>query len=102
MALAHISLGYAKEQVAAEYCSGDWLMDESVIKQVGPLPAIAPEAIGRYPAWYYRIDLQPGFHGCEDASAALLYHAIQQKLPEWIHLERAITTRHDGKAALLD
>lgn len=100
-ALAHISMGYAKEQVGAEFCDGDWLMDKPVSERIGPIPAIAPEAIGKYPAWYYRVSLQPGFDGCRNASAAVLYPAIQGKLPGWMYLEPATVTS-PGTAALFD
>jgi len=90
MALTHISMGYAKEQAARSCCGEDWLVDESVTEQTGPIATIAPEAIGRYPAWFYRISLQPGLHGCEQTSAPQLYQSIQDNLPEWITLETAV------------
>lgn len=95
MALTHISMGYAKEQAARSFCGNAWLVDESIKEQTGPVATIAPEAIGRYPAWYYRISLQPGLHGCEQTSTSQLYQAIQDNLPEWIRLETAVTTTHD-------
>jgi len=100
VALTHISMGYAKQQAARSFCGHDWLVDESVTEQTGPMATIAPEAIGRYPAWYYRISLQPGLHGCEQASTPQLYRAIQDNLPEWIRLEMAVTTSHDTATLL--
>jgi hypothetical protein len=90
MALTHISMGYAKEQAARSVCGEDWLVDESVTAQTGPMATIAPEALGRYPAWFYRISLQPGLQGCEHTGTAQLYRAIRDNLPEWIRLEMAI------------
>jgi hypothetical protein len=71
------------------------LMDEAVTQTTGPMASVAPEDIGRYPAWFYRISLQPGLHGCEQASTQQLYRAIQDNLPEWIMLETAVTASHD-------
>ncbi len=95
IALTHISMGYAKEQAARRFCGNDWLVDEPVTEQAGPMATMAPDAIGSYPAWYYRISLQPGLHGCEQRSTAQLYRAIQDNLPEWIRLETAVTTSPD-------
>jgi len=91
IALTHISMGYAKEQASRKFCGGDWLMDESVTDRVGPIAVTAPDDMGRYPAWYYRISLPPGLHGCEQVSMPQLYRAIQDNLPEWIRLDMAMT-----------
>lgn len=95
MALAHISMGYAKEQTARNLCGDDLLMDEAVTERTGPMATIAPEDIGTYPAWFYRVSLQPGLHGCEQTSTPQLYRAIQDNLPAWIRLETAVTASHD-------
>jgi hypothetical protein len=101
MALAHISMGYAKEQTARSFCGDDdMLMDEAVTERTGPMATIAPEDIGRYPAWFYRVSLQPGLHGCEQASTPQLYRAIQDNLPAWIRLETAVTASHDTATLL--
>ena len=94
-ALAYISIGYAKEQTARSFCDNGLLMDEAITERTGPMATVAPEEIGSYPAWFYRISLQPGLHGCEQASTAQLYRAIQDNLPEWIRLETAVTATHD-------
>jgi hypothetical protein len=94
MALAHISMGYAKEQTARRFCGDGLLLDEAVTERAGPMATVAPEDIGRYPAWFYRISLQPGLHGCEQASTQQLYRAIQDNLPEWITLDTAVTASH--------
>jgi len=95
MALTHISMGYAREQAARKFCGDDWLMDESVTERIGPIAVTAPETIGSYPAWYYRVSLQPGLMGCEQVSTNQLYRAIQENLPGWIRLEMAVTPSHD-------
>jgi hypothetical protein len=95
MALAHISMGYAKEQAARSLCGDDLLMDETIAERTGPLETMAPGDIGSYPAWYYRVSLQPGLHGCEQTSTPQLYRAIQDNLPGWIRLEPAVTASHD-------
>jgi hypothetical protein len=94
MALVHISMGYAKEQTARSFCGNGMLMDEAVTQTTGPMASVAPDDIGRYPAWFYRISLQPGLHGCEQASTQQLYRAIQDNLPEWITLDTAVTASH--------
>jgi len=95
MAQAHISMGYAREQAARKFCGGDWLMDEAATERIGPIAATAPLTIGGYPAWYYRVSLQPGLLGCEQVSTHLLYRAIQENLPEWISLDMAATASRD-------
>jgi hypothetical protein len=101
MALAHISMGYAKEQTARSFCGDGLLLDNAVIQRTGPVATVAPEDIGRYPAWFYRISLQHGLHGCEQVSTPQLYRAIQDNLPEWITLETAVTAS-DDTATLLE
>jgi hypothetical protein len=100
MALAHISMGYAKEQTARRFCGDGLLLDEAVTERAGPMATVAPEDIGKYPAWFYRISLRPGLHGCEQASTPQLYRAIQDNLPEWIRLETAVTASHDTATLL--
>lgn len=100
IALAHISMGYAKEQAARSFCGDGLLMDEAVMERTGPMATLAPGDIGKYPAWFYRISLQPGLHGCEQASTPQLYRAIQDNLPEWIRLEPAVTAAHDTATLL--
>jgi len=95
MALAHISMGYAREQAARKFCGGDWLLHEAVRERIGPIAVTAPQTIGSFPAWYYRVSLQPGLSGCEQVSTHKLYRAIQENLPEWIRLEMAVTPTTD-------
>ena len=101
MAQTHISMGYAKEQVARKLCGNSMLLDESVAEHVGPLAMIAPESVGGYPAWYYRVSLLPGLHGCGRISSPRLYLAIKDNLPSWIRLEMAATAT-PGTAKLFE
>ena len=101
MAQTHISMGYAKEQAARKFCGNGWLMDESVKERVGPLAITAPASIGSYPAWYYRVSLQPGLHGCERISPPQLYREIIENLPAWIRLEMAASAT-PGTAKLIE
>jgi len=99
MAITHISMGYAKEQASRKLCGDNWLMHESITERAGPVAVIAPETMGGYPAWYYRVSLQPGLLGCERISSPRLYRAIQDNLPEWIRLEPAVNISN-GTATL--
>lgn len=100
VAQTHISMGYAKEQAAKRWCGNDWLTDEPVTERIGPVAVMAPETLGRYPAWYYRVGLQPGLQGCEQVSRQRLYRTIQESLPEWMRLELAVATPPDTAARL--
>ena len=88
-AVTHISLGNAREQAGEDLCDGAWVLNGSVTTHVGPLPAIAPDDIGGYPAWYYRISRQPGLHGCSNSDAGQVYQAMRDRLPDWINIKPA-------------
>ena len=92
MAQAHISMGYAKEQAERQLCGDDRLMDETVTERIGPLATIAPEKLGGYPAWYYRISQKPGLIGCGRVGPQRIYQAIKESLPVWIRLETAASS----------
>ena len=64
-ALAHISLGNAREQAVTEVCDGTHTITGKVNSSVGPFQTRAPVSAGGYPAWYYRISQQPELHGCQ-------------------------------------
>jgi len=90
-AMTHISLVNAREQTAKQLCGSDWVMNGEIIDIIGPLPTTAPEEAGGYPAWYYRISLRPGLHGCRCSDSQKLYHTLQEHLPEWIDVRAATT-----------
>ena len=91
-AIAHISLMNAREQTASQLCAGQWMMQGKVTGNVGPLPATAPEAIGGYPAWYYRVSHLPGLTGCHEKDSQAVYQAMQANLPDWIAIKAAART----------
>lgn len=91
-AVTHISLVNAREQTARQLCSGNWITNSEATKNIGPLPATAPEAAGGYPAWYYRISQRPGLRGCPGTNSQRLYHHLQANLPEWVGIEMARPT----------
>lgn len=91
-ALAHISLVNAREQTASQLCAGQWMIQGKVAGNIGPLPATAPEEVGGYPAWYYRISHLPGLQGCHDTDSQALYRAMQANLPDWIDIKAAAGT----------
>lgn len=88
-ALAHISLGKAREQAIAEVCNGTDIRTGKVNSCVGPFQTRAPAAAGGYPAWYYRISQQPESHGCRGANSHRFYQVLQANLPVWIHIKPA-------------
>lgn len=91
-AMTHISLVNARQQTAKQLCNGSWVMNGEASDNVGPFPTAAPETAGGYPAWYYRISHRPGLHGCRSMNSQILYHALQENLPEWMDIEAARTT----------
>jgi hypothetical protein len=90
-ALTHISLANAREQTAKQLCAGNRFVKGEVTEVFGPLPASAPANAGGYSAWYYRISMRPGIHGCHSMKSQKLYHTLQEHLPEWIDIEAAST-----------
>jgi hypothetical protein len=88
-ALAHISLGKAREQAIAEVCNGTDTRIGKVNSSVGPFQTRAPASAGGYPAWYYRISQQPESHGCQGANSHRFYQVLQANLPVWIHIKSA-------------
>ena len=98
-ALTHISLGRAREQAGRDLCGGTRVMNREVSRHVGPFPARAPDSVGGYDAWYYRISHRPGLHGCPKKSTAELYQALEAGLPDWISLETALSGDMKKRAA---
>ena len=88
-ALAHISLGNAREQAVAEVCDGTHTITGKVNSSVGPFQTRAPASAGGYPAWYYRISQQPELHGCQGANSHRFYQVLQANLPVWINIQPA-------------
>ena len=99
-AVAHISLGNAREQAGKKLCAGSMLRNGQVTALVGPLPATAPAGAGGYPAWYYRISQTPGLHGCPSIGNTRLYQSLQQNLPDWISIRTAGTPAAEVHAML--
>lgn len=95
-ALTHIALGNARERTGEELCGGNWLFNRKVTGRVEPIPAWSPASSGSYPAWYYRISHQPGFHGCASRPATQLYRKMQANLPAWIAITPATQESSDG------
>jgi len=93
-ALTHIAVGNARERTGKEMCGGTWLLNGKVTGRVEPTPVWSPSSTGGYPAWYYRISHQPGFHGCTNQPSTQLYRQMQANLPAWI----AITPATQGNS----
>jgi hypothetical protein len=85
-ALAQVEWGNAKEQAGARLCNGAWLINGEVIARSGPYQATAPERLGGYPAWYYRVSHTPGIKGCPGITTRKLYSEIKAGLPGWISI----------------
>jgi len=94
--LTHISLGRARALAGIELCAGASLVSGDITSVQGPVPALNPQRPDAGPAWYYRISLQPGLHGCESQSQTSLYRALQGNLPDWITLETASSAAFTG------
>ena len=88
-ALAHITLGNAREQTATALCDGEPVTDGNITGSVGPLRVLAPLVAGGYPAWYYRISQQPGLHGCAGNNKHAFYRTLRTKLPVWMNIMTA-------------
>ena len=88
-ALVHVELANAKEHVGSRLCDGAWLVDGEVTARYGPVPATAPQDLGGYAAWYYRISQRPGLGGCDGSPAIDLYRELRSSLPRWILLQSA-------------
>ena len=98
-ALTHISLGRARERAGNDLCDGIRVMNKQVSHHVGPFPARAPDSVGGYDAWYYRISHRPGLLGCPNKSTAELYQALEADLPDWISLETATSGNREKRIA---
>jgi hypothetical protein len=88
-AMTHISLGNAREQAAEELCGEHRVLKQPITDSVGPVQALAPAAVGGYPAWYYRISQAPGPDGCTDTDSQRFREAVGSKLPAWINIHTA-------------
>jgi hypothetical protein len=95
-ALVHVELANAKEHVGGELCDGAWLLDGEVTARYGPVPATAPQDLGGYAAWYYRISQRPGIMGCSGSPAVELYRELRTNLPHWILLQTAAVPQPQG------
>jgi hypothetical protein len=92
-ALVHVELANAKELVGSKLCDGAWPVDGEVTARYGPVPATAPQDLGGYAAWYYRISQRPGLKGCGGSSASELYRKLRASLPQWILLQTAASSQ---------
>jgi hypothetical protein len=88
-ALAHVTLGNAREQTAAEVCDGSRIINGKASATVGPFRVMAPSSAGGYLAWYYRISERPGLHGCTGTDSRVFYRILQTNLPVWMHIKTA-------------
>lgn len=85
-ALAQVEWGNAKEQAGARLCDGAWLVNGAVTARSGPYRATAPERLGGYAAWYYRVSHKPGIKGCPGITTPEIYSEIRSGLPRWISI----------------
>ena len=85
-ALAQVEWGNAKEQAGASLCNGAWLVNGEVTARSGPYQATAPDRLGGYAAWYYRVSHIPGIKGCPGTTTRELYSEIRSGLPRWISI----------------
>ncbi|MDH3899983.1 MAG: hypothetical protein OEU51_02910 [Gammaproteobacteria bacterium] len=102
-ALVQVEWGNAKEQASTDLCNGAWLINGEVTGRAGPYPATAPERLGGYAAWYYRVSYKPGFKGCAGIESQVIYTMIRSSLPDWIIIRAAEPVRGmQSSASLLD
>ena len=94
-----VEWGNAKEQASAELCNGAWLINGEVTGRAGPVPATAPERLGGYAAWYYRVSHKPGFKGCAGIESQAIYNRIRSSLPDWIII-RAASPYHSTQSSV--
>jgi hypothetical protein len=85
-ALAQVEWGNAKEQAGARLCDGAWLVNGEVTARSGPYHATAPDRLGGYAAWYYRVSHKPGIKGCAGMTTREIYSEIRSGLPRWISI----------------
>lgn len=85
-ALAQVEWGNAKEQAGARLCGGAWLVNGEVTTRSGPYRATAPDRLGGYAAWYYRVSHKPGIKGCPGITPGVIYSEIRSGLPRWISI----------------
>jgi hypothetical protein len=88
-ALAQVEWGSAKEEAGAKLCDGVWLVNGEVTGRSGPYPATAPDRLGGYAAWYYRVSHKPGIKGCAGITTRQIYSEIRSSLPRWIIIRTA-------------
>ena len=96
-ALVHIELGAVMDEIGTTLCGGGWPINGPPVESLGPYPAMAPPALGGYPAWYYHLSQEPGFAGCAAVPAATLYRELDDRLPPWISVKAAAP--HIGAAS---
>lgn len=90
-AMAHISLGRARDRTVEELCAeGERLIPGEIADVTGPYPAADPDMPDGGPVWYYRISQQPGLGGCPEVQETRLFETMQSNLPAWIRIERAV------------
>lgn len=91
-ALAQVEWGNAKEQAGARLCNGAWLVNGEVTARSGPYRATAPDRLGGYAAWYYRVSHIPGIKGCPGITTRKIYSEIKSGLPRWISIRTSEST----------
>ncbi|WP_096367159.1 hypothetical protein [Thiohalobacter thiocyanaticus] len=95
-----VALGEAKRRTEAALCSGEWVFSGEVDEAGMPAMATAPDSLGRYAAWHYRIAWNPGLPDCGNVRPQEYYQTLSAHLPEWMLVQSGtpVAVYHQGEA----
>ncbi|RRQ22416.1 hypothetical protein [Thiohalobacter thiocyanaticus] len=95
-----IALGEAKRKTEAALCQGNWVFSGDIDEAGMPATATAPDSLGRYAAWHYRIAWNPGLPDCGNVRQQEYYQTLSAYLPEWMLVQSGtpVAVYHQGEA----
>lgn len=99
-AMMLVALGKAKKSTEKQLCAGQWVFTGDVDENAAPQRALAPNALGAYSAWEYRIRWNPSLPDCANVADSEYYRTLSANLPSWVIVQSGAeeTIYHQGLA----
>lgn len=95
-----VALGKAKKTTERELCAGQWVFTGNVDESAPPQRGQAPQVLGAYAAWQYRIHWNPALPDCGNITSRDYFRTLSAHLPNWVVVQSGAeqTIYHQGMA----
>ncbi len=99
-AMMLVALGKAKKSTEQQLCNGQWVFTGDVEENAAPQRGLAPNALGSYAAWQYRIRWNPALPDCANIASSEYFRSLSANLPNWVVVQSGVeeTIYHQGLA----